>query len=139
MHAFCYSDACIVRGPLISDIDGKFILQKHWPMVEFQPEMTENDEKWSASERESWGDIRGRVSIFLSRLVQRGEENIVVVSHGVWIETCLRTHRPDALGMRRVHNCDAFACQCISSNDGKFVRLQNVQLIHTSHSPRDHH
>jgi broad specificity phosphatase PhoE len=93
--------------------------------------MTENDDAWSADRRETIRDIQNRISIFLETLSRREERNIVVVSHGVWIERCLLVHFPEALdhGEKRVHNCNVFVGECIS-RDGKFLRLQNVNQIH---------
>jgi len=93
--------------------------------------MTENDEAWSPDRRESLHDIHQRIITFFHDLVQREETNIVVVSHGVWIECCLNSLCPEALGYgeTRVHNCNVFVGDCIS-NDGKFLRLENVQRIH---------
>jgi len=54
----------------------------------------------------------------------------VVVSHGVFIEYLFRLYLPDILGERRVYNTDSFACQCVSTSDGRFVRFQNGRQIH---------
>jgi broad specificity phosphatase PhoE len=100
--------------------------QKHWPGVHFDRRMTEEDEQWKADQRETWDDILRRIDHFLDWLVLRREENVVVVSHGVWIEHLFRTKCPELLhnGQRRVHNLDAFACECVSL-DGKFQRLEH--------------
>jgi broad specificity phosphatase PhoE len=104
----------------------KSLLQKHWPFVQYDPSMTERDELWSDSTRESFDDVIERVSHFLNWVVQREETNICVVSHGVWIEACFQAYFPDMLrGGRRVHNCDFFQGQVISRN-ASFVRLQNL-------------
>lgn len=103
--------------------------QKHWPSVQFEDCMTEEDVAWRADRRESWNELSRRVEQFVAWLVQQGGDNVVIVSHGVWIETLLRTYAPAALGRdQRVHNTDAFACHFISEN-GIFVRIQNVQQI----------
>jgi broad specificity phosphatase PhoE len=52
--------------------------------------MPNEDEAWKLTERESIPDVVHRVNQFLQRLICRAETNIVVVSHGVWIECCLR-------------------------------------------------
>lgn len=94
--------------------------------------MTEDDQAWSPRIRETIDQLQNRVAEFLSNcLVQRPETNIVIVSHGVWIEACFHRFCPEALdhGKRRVYNCDIFAGDCVSKN-GKFVRLQNMQQIH---------
>mmetsp|Transcript_53963 Transcript_53963/g.155798 ORF Transcript_53963/g.155798 Transcript_53963/m.155798 type:complete len:94 (+) Transcript_53963:124-405(+) len=93
--------------------------------------MTENDDAWSPDRRETLPDIRNRISQFFEQLVGRPEENIVVVSHGVWIECCLNLHCPEALehGKKRVYNCNVFTGECVSRH-GRFLRLQNVNRIH---------
>lgn len=90
--------------------------------------MSETDHYWSPTQRESWQDVGARIQAFLAWLCQRPETNIVVVSHGVWIETCLGIYCPGALGDRRVYNCDAYATTLLSQN-GKVLRLTNVELI----------
>ena len=100
-------------------------------MVQFETEMAENDELWKPTYRETYTEIERRIEMFLTGLVRRPEENIVVVSHGVWIETLFRMYKPEVLdhGRKRVYNCEAYAVQCISGN-GRFLRIQeNVQQI----------
>mmetsp|Transcript_40595 Transcript_40595/g.112799 ORF Transcript_40595/g.112799 Transcript_40595/m.112799 type:complete len:107 (-) Transcript_40595:19-339(-) len=106
-------------------------MQKHWPNLKFDDKMPEHDDAWSPNHRETIHDIQCRISIFLQTLSQRQESNIVVVSHGVWIERCFLTYCPEALdhGNKRVHNCNVFVGECVS-RDGRFLRLQNVNLIH---------
>lgn len=116
----------------------KSVLQRHWPAVQFDDEdMTEHDVQWSPTSRETWDDIRIRLDRFLAWLVRAPQTNIVVVSHGVSIEFLLRTYLPDVLGNQRVHNTDAFACQCVSTSPGQFVRLQNGRQIHGKVAPLD--
>lgn len=93
--------------------------------------MTEDDDAWSPDRRETLDDVKRRIVAFLQDLAQREETNIVVISHGVWIECCLNMLCPEALdnGQTRVHNCNVFVGDCVC-NDGKFVRLQNIQRIH---------
>ena len=105
------------------------LLESCWPMVHFDPSMTVEDELWKLTERESVPEVIQRVNQFLHWLVQRPETNIVVVSHGVWIECCFYVHSPQTLANGdRVRNCDCFAAECVSMN-GMFQRLQNVRRI----------
>lgn len=90
--------------------------------------MTENDDHWSPVNRETRDDVANRVNSFLKWLCKRKETNIVVVSHGVWIETCLATFCPGALGDRRVYNCDAYAAKLISRN-GQLLNLSDARLV----------
>jgi broad specificity phosphatase PhoE len=92
--------------------------------------MTERDEAWSATHRESMDELAARVTNFLQSLAQRSENNILVVSHGVFIEVCLNRFCPAALGYgsRRVYNCDMFAGECVSFQ-GRFLRLQHFRQI----------
>lgn len=105
-------------------------LQKHWPMVEFDGHMKEDDEAWSPTKRETIHELRDRVLLFLQQLSTLPQSNILVVSHGVWIETCFRCFCPEALdhGRKRVYNCDLFAGKC-SSRNGSFLRLHSVQHL----------
>lgn len=97
-------------------------------MVEFDSEMTENDQMWKPDRRETYKDVEQRVSAFSAWIVSRKEDNMVVLSHGVWIEVCLEICCPGTLGGRRVYNCDAYACEIVS-RDGQFVRMDNVKQI----------
>ena len=98
-------------------------------MVQFDPSMTIEDEAWKLTERESVPDVIQRVNQFLQWVIQRAETNIVVVSHGVWIECCIYAHCPQALqGGDRVQNGDIFAGECVSVQ-GRFQCLENVRRI----------
>jgi broad specificity phosphatase PhoE len=98
--------------------------------VQFDESMTETDEMWSPSSREGWNELGSRVDALLKWIVLRPEENIMVVSHGVWIEDFLRRHQPNFLGDRRVYNLDAFGMQFVSQKSTQgFLRLQNVSKI----------
>lgn len=95
--------------------------------------MTENDDAWSPVRRETVKEIQQRIAHFMEILSQCKETNIVVVSHGVWIESCIKMYCPQALTIngvqQRVQNCNVFVGECVS-REGKFVRLQNVRRIH---------
>lgn len=92
--------------------------------------MEEFDEAWQKGTRETLGELGLRISLFLEFLVGRPETNVVVVTHGVWLEECFRFHCPIVLdnGRRRVYNCDMFAFDCVSQNR-KFLRFENPQQI----------
>lgn len=108
----------------------KSVLQRYWPAVQFEADMSEYDNDWSPTSRENWDEIRIRLDRFLAWLVTVPQNNIVVVSHGVSIEYLFRTYLPNLLeNERRVYNADAFACQCISTH-GVFGRLQNGKQIY---------
>ena len=97
----------------------------------FNPNMTENDDAWKVDSRESIIDVHCRVVSFLKEVATFRENNIVVISHGVWIETCFKSFCPEALdhGSKRVHNCNIFVGECIC-RDGEFLSLENVHQIH---------
>lgn len=104
------------------------VSKSQWPAVYFDPDMKEDDD-WQPDKREHFSDVIARVNQFLSQLVKRPEQNIVVVSHGVWIECCFQVICPNLLrNGDRVRNCDMFAAECISEN-GNFHSLQNVKRI----------
>ena len=88
--------------------------------------MTEEDTWWRSDRRETWDDIHHRVKRFLAWLVEMPQNNIVVVSHGVWIEALFRSHGVEL--NTRVYNADAFACECVSIK-GVFGRIQGVRQI----------
>jgi hypothetical protein len=104
--------------------------KKYWPILEFDPGMKEMDEAWKKDVRETISDLHLRISLFFTWLVGRSEKSIVVVTHGVWIEQCIRLYCPKALdnGKRRVYNCDMIAMDCVSQN-GEFLRIENAHLI----------
>lgn len=107
----------------------KNLLESTWPMIHFDPSMPVQDEAWQLTERESVPDVIQRVNQFLQWLIFREETNIVVVSHGVWIECCFYAHFPQALANGdRVGNGDLFAAECVSIH-GQFQRLENVRRI----------
>eukprot|EP00521_Asterionellopsis_glacialis_P001391 CAMPEP_0195257728 /NCGR_PEP_ID=MMETSP0706-20130129/6981_1 /TAXON_ID=33640 /ORGANISM="Asterionellopsis glacialis, Strain CCMP134" /LENGTH=191 /DNA_ID=CAMNT_0040310971 /DNA_START=137 /DNA_END=709 /DNA_ORIENTATION=- len=62
----------------------KSLLKSQWPKLEWDPEMTENDEDWKMNERETLNDITKRTAQVLEWIASRNENQIVVVSHGVW-------------------------------------------------------
>lgn len=99
-------------------------------MIHFDPHMTEHDERWKPDQRETWDDITHRVEMFLAWIVRQAANNVVVVSHGVFLEHLFRLKAPEGLerGHRRVHNLDAFSCRCVS-RDGHFVRLESWRQI----------
>ena len=92
--------------------------------------MKEMDEAWRADSRENMNELGHRIFWFLNLLAQRPEENIVVVSHGVFIEACIHQYCPQTLdhGRRRVYNCDMFVMDVISQH-GKFLRIDNAHQI----------
>ena len=101
--------------------------KSQWPMLQMDPAMKEFDDAWQQERRETLSELGLRISQFLELLVGRSESNIVVVTHGVWLEECFRLYCPYVLnnGRRRVFNCDIFAFDCVSQNE-KFVRLENA-------------
>jgi broad specificity phosphatase PhoE len=111
------------------------VLKQHWPLIEWDSAiMTETDTVWRPDIRESIPDVLHRIAQFWDLLVQRPEENIVVVTHGVWMEACLHHYCPVALnhGQRRVYNGNMFAMDCVSAQHGnivKFLRLENARQI----------
>lgn len=91
--------------------------------------MTEHDDDWKVDHRENFAEVDARVDRFLSWLVRRSEARVVVVTHGVWMESLFRVHCSTALSEnQRVHNCDAFACEIVSK-DGVFLQIGRTQHI----------
>lgn len=107
----------------------KSILQKYWPGLEFDPSMTETDEAWSPTIRESITQLETRISQFLQYVAKLPQTNIVVVTHGVFIEALVYSHCPEALpNGRRVYNCDAIIGDCVSEN-GVYKGLEGMSLL----------
>eukprot|EP00533_Pseudo-nitzschia_delicatissima_P012069 CAMPEP_0197273638 /NCGR_PEP_ID=MMETSP1432-20130617/11546_1 /TAXON_ID=44447 /ORGANISM="Pseudo-nitzschia delicatissima, Strain UNC1205" /LENGTH=233 /DNA_ID=CAMNT_0042739325 /DNA_START=90 /DNA_END=791 /DNA_ORIENTATION=+ len=106
------------------------LIMKHWPTLIMDERMSEIDEAWREDTRETLSELRLRISQFLALLARRSETNIVVVTHGVWLEECFRSCCPRLLdnGRRRVFNCDMFAFDCVSK-DMEFVRFENPHQI----------
>lgn len=123
-------DRCYFRPLVVFSNLSIFSRQAHWPHAAFDQKMTEEDKEWSPRDRETVNHMARRIDSFLHWLVQCPQSNIVVVSHGVWIETFFQMYCPEALdhGKRRVYNCNMFSSECVSVN-GKLVRLQNVRQI----------
>jgi broad specificity phosphatase PhoE len=96
--------------------------------------MTNEDEAWMLSERETVPSVLNRINQFLQWLVTRSENNIVVISHGVWIECCFHAHSPETLhessdaSVDRVRNGDLFVGECVSLH-GQFQRIEKVRRI----------
>ena len=110
----------------------KSVLMKHWPMVQFEDRMSECDNLWSEHNREDFRSLQSRITEFVKDLSRMKEENIVVVTHGVWIETLIRMYCPQVLsGGRRVYNLNAFAFRLFPMTDSNHphVRLEFIQQI----------
>jgi broad specificity phosphatase PhoE len=102
-----------------SDIAAEF------PWVRLPEDLASVDPVWRPDARESLLDVRDRIIAFFRWLASNVREDVIgLVSHGVWIETCLMHFCPDVLdnGKKRVYNCDAFRAICLStweqSDDG---------------------
>uniref|UniRef100_A0A7S2LD04 Phosphoglycerate mutase-like protein n=1 Tax=Leptocylindrus danicus TaxID=163516 RepID=A0A7S2LD04_9STRA len=101
-------------------------LQAKWKNVVFDDNMSEHDELWHPSQRETWEELNARVVSFFDWLSQRPEQNIVIVSHGVWIECCLYAYSPETLtGGQRVYNCNVFGGKfdCVSKTFSSINRI----------------
>jgi broad specificity phosphatase PhoE len=104
-----------------------------------------DDELWNnRTGRETYDDIIQRIQNFIEYwLIQRTEQNIVITSHGVWIECLLRHYNASqsSLLQRRVFNLDCISCQCYSTLENtqqqpkyKFVKLDQFELISTQYN-----
>ncbi|GMI44692.1 hypothetical protein TrCOL_g13892 [Triparma columacea] len=89
-------------------------LQAAFPYVDFSMIQTEEDELWREDKRESLSELNRRISKFWQWLGTRPEKNIAIVTHGVWIEECLRRNVPKVLrGGVRVQPADVFTCKVV--------------------------
>lgn len=98
--------------------------------MEFDDSMSEVDTWWRVEQREKYPELQERTQRFLDWLKNRPEQNIVVVSHGVWIECLLKRF----LGERRVYNTDSFACLLRSDQNSR--ELIPLKQIHGQTPPR---
>lgn len=92
-------------------------LESIWRNVNF--DMTEEDECWRPNRRETLNDIDERIDYFLFWLSKNQKQffgcpegspsNLLIVSHGVWMECLFRKYFPSVLeGGKRVYNCDIY-------------------------------
>jgi broad specificity phosphatase PhoE len=65
-------------------------LEPAFPNVEFVGFKSDEDDLWDAEQRESLSEVNRRISSFFEWLAKRPEKNIAVITHGVWMEECLR-------------------------------------------------
>jgi broad specificity phosphatase PhoE len=93
--------------------------------------MTELDEAWSSTQRETIGDVERRIGRFLDWLVSLPYQRIVVVSHGVWMECLLRQFNALPNG-QRVFNTDAYAMKLHHTIDSKFTGASHIEQIYSS-------
>ncbi|GMI11214.1 hypothetical protein TrLO_g15545 [Triparma laevis f. longispina] len=92
----------------------KSTVKAAFPYVDFSNVMEEDDSKWRPDKRESLRELNVRISAFFDWLSARPEKTIAVVTHGVWIEECLRRQVPSTLrGGIRVMNADVYQCSCV--------------------------
>ena len=112
------------------------MLQAAFPQVNFTS-LTEEDELWGSCQKESISDLTRRITSFFTWLSNRPEKNIAVVTHGAWIEECIRRSVPSTLkGGIRVKNADVYRCECVGNirEDGSLdsgiygmLKIKNVQ------------
>ena len=94
--------------------------------------MTEFDILWNPNRRENLSDVKARVQTFLQWLVRLEHQDIVVVSHGVFIECFLQQYAPYALpGGARVYNTDSYCCEIVSLNQ-TFREVRNARQVRST-------
>ena len=95
----------------------------------FHPSITEDDTDWRSDRREGIDDVARRVTSFLHWLVLQPHENVLIVTHGVWMEVCFRLLCPAAIdnGRKRVYNCDVYT-GILERSEGKVV-LQGMEQL----------
>jgi len=102
------------------------MLEAGFPMCDFSDMVDDDDTLWRSDKRESLSEVNRRITHFFEWLSTRSETNIAVVTHGVWMEECLRRYCPGVLkGGRRVLNGEVYKCQCAvqirETSDGENV------------------
>lgn len=95
-----------------SDVAAEF------PWVQLPENFASIDPYWLPDARETLPALRARIVQFFQWLASNVQEELIgLVSHGVWIETCLMHFCPDVLenGKKRVYNCDSFKAIFVST------------------------
>jgi broad specificity phosphatase PhoE len=86
------------------------VIEREFPHVSFTGIATDADTWHDPDRRETVRDVSVRCDAFLEVLRARKERNIVVVSHGVFLETLLNRSAlvctDDAAKVRRFENCE---------------------------------
>ena len=111
-----------------------------FPWVQLPEDFAAVDPYWRPDSRETLPQLKGRIVAFFQWLTSNVREELVgIVSHGVWIESCLMHFCPEVLenGKKRVYNCDAFKAICVSTweqgNDNEWnlvsVGLEECELV----------
>ena len=127
---FCHHDLREAFGMHYSDKRGPLSkLQEYFPRMTFHPSITEDDTDWRSDRREDIDDVARRVTSFLHWLVLQPHENVLIVTHGVWMEVCFRLLCPAAIdnGRKRVYNCDVYT-GILERSEGKVV-LQGMEQL----------
>ena len=127
---FCHHDLREAFGMHYSDKRGPLSkLQEYFPRMTFHPSITEDDTDWRSDRREGIDDVARRVTSFLHWLVLQPHENVLIVTHGVWMEVCFRLLCPAAIdnGRKRVYNCDVYT-GILERSEGKVV-LQGMEQL----------
>ena len=134
---FCHHDLREAFGMHYSDKRGPLSkLKEYFPRVTFHPSIAEDDTDWRPDKREDVDDVARRVNSFLRWLVKQPHENVLIVTHGVWMEVCFRMHCPEAIdfGRKRVYNCDVYTGILTENSDGK-VELHGMEQLSFERHP----
>lgn len=116
-------------------------LQNQYPVIEFDTtnNTTNEDVYWRPDKRETFEDVINRIISFFRWLskTKSNYKKIVIVTHGVWMETAFNYYYPNALrnvngDIRRVYNCDVYSSILHSFSGNESCYLDNVQLVSNS-------
>lgn len=152
---YCYEDLREAIGPSYANKRSrKSLIQVEFPLVSFDPSMPEEDQHWCSKKHETMGNLLNRVDRFMQSLAfsnqMEGNGDVIndgkivlIVTHGVWMESCFMRYAPDVLqhGRKRVYNCDLICCEmavtwekCKSSSKWNFISLnfENAQFHSSS-------
>jgi hypothetical protein len=92
------------------------MLSQGFPNIDFSGLTSDDDDLWHPEQRESLSDVNRRITSFFEWLATRPESTIAVVTHGVWMEECLRRYTPGVLkGGHRVLNGEVYRCSVQAS------------------------
>jgi len=121
-------------------------LKALFPGFQFDVLMTEEDELWTCTDRETIASINGRIRKFFCHLAssytteiaplgpkqKEAEAVVILVTHGVWMECCLNHYAPDLMqGGKRVHNGDMYRAELkLDKRPHPYrIQLHNVQFV----------
>jgi broad specificity phosphatase PhoE len=143
---YCHESLREAYGIYLSDQRrNKSQLKAQFPCFQFDVQMTEEDELWTCSDRETVASIDERIRKFFRDLAssytteiapsdpkeKEAEAVVILVTHGVWMECCLNHYTAYLMqGGKRVHNGDIYRAELkLDERPPCRIQLHNVQFV----------